>query len=335
MNYPSSLIISFILVFDANYLLSDIMPVNKVSIIPADNGKDWFLPCYQFHNVKFLKISLINTARISFSFSVNDNKNSNTISLHASIGRSLSTRVKALNPMKVGDTQAIYVEPSKKDCQLTQTEYYVRKEYCFSYDPLNPFCDDQKAVYFYASLNNNWVRLSNTAKTFFKDQIGYIHCKVGFIEKVWVNGDKDPHPARGCGIATVFATLCMMDEELNLHDELKSRDVPDRIQYFFNYNKPLQQFIKNDCKRFFGLEMLVEKLSGSHPYSGAYAYFSAAIKSGYNEIFMRNDGAHVTDQLTDYIWRNTDDARDKYDAKTGNFGELVGREKNWWFCDLG
>ena len=80
--------------------------------------------------------------------------------------------------------------------------------------------------------------------------------------------------------------------------------------------------------------MLVEPLRGSHPYSLAYAYFSAAIKSGYNKIFMRNDCAHVTDQLTDYIWRSTDDAKDKYDAKTGNFGELVGREKNWWFCDF-
>ena len=112
--------------------------------------------------------------------------------------------------MKAGDTQVIYVEPSKKDCQLTQTEYYVRKEYCFSYDPLNPFCDEQKAVYFYASSNNNWARLSDTAKNFYKDQIGYIHCKVGFIEKVWVNGDKDPHPARGCGMATVFTTLCII-----------------------------------------------------------------------------------------------------------------------------
>ena len=164
--------------------------------------------------------------------------------------------------MKVGDTQAIYVEPSKKDCQLTQREYYVRKEYCFSFDPLNPFCDEQKAVYFYASLNNNWVRRTDTAKTFYEDQIGYIHCKTGFIEKVWVNGDKDPQPARRCGMATVFTTLCMMDEEVNLHDELKSNGVPGEIQDFFNYNQPLQQFIKKECKRFVGLEMLVELLSG-------------------------------------------------------------------------
>ena len=214
----------------------------------------------------------------------------------------------------------------------------MRKEYCRIYE----------SVYFYASSNNNWVRLSDTDKNVnkdriptieeydnpYKDQIGYIYCKIGFIEKVWVNGDKDPQPARRCGMATVFSTLCMMDEEVNLHDELKSNGVPGEIQDFFNYNQPLQQFIKKECKRFVGLEMLVEPLRGSHPYSLAYACFSAAIKSGYNKIFMRNNGAHVTDELTDYIWRNTDDAKAKYDATTGNVGGVVGKGKNWWFCDF-
>ena len=200
----------------------------------------------------------------------------------------------------------------------------MRKEYCRIYE----------SVYFYASSNNHWVRLSDTAQNFYKEQIGYIYCKIGFIEKVWVNGDKDPQPARRCGMATVFSTLCMMDEEVNLHDELKSNGVPGEIQDFFNYNQPLQQFIKKEGKRFVGLEMLVGTLSGSHPYSGAYAYFSAAIKSGYNKIFMRNNGAHVTDELTDYIWRNTDDAKAKYDATTGNIGGIAGRQKIGGFAIL-
>ena len=140
-----SLVLSFAFtVFNASgrYLLVEVGAEMETIPRTLDNGKHIafksFAHYFYFHQVHWYElvryiynifqryISPI-VPEISFSFSVNDNKNSNTSALHASSGRSLSTRVKGLNPMNVGDTQAINVEPSKKDCQLRQREYYVRK----------------------------------------------------------------------------------------------------------------------------------------------------------------------------------------------------------------
>ena len=196
----------------------------------------------------------------------------------------------------------------------SRTHYFVKKE-LNSYIPLDP--EKNIDVSFYASLDPNFIQIRDTVKTRYKNQIGYISCSTGFINNVWVNdGRKQPINARGCGVATVFTTLCLIDPELNLLPSSK-------IHEAFGRNHRLERTIKKACKRFVGLQMI------ANPLTGAFAYFTAAINSGYKKMLIRNECG----TLKHYKWINTADAKDNYDATTGMIGKIMGREKNWWFCD--
>ena len=181
--------------------------------------------------------------------------------------------------MKIGEIRAFDVDPSKQDtCPLQQKTYYVRKEPC---DHSDKYCDDIEDcigylgnVYFYASLEQKFEKsrdtggykmgVYNTIINRYETQLGYIKCRKGYIEKVWVNSKEEKNPARGCGIAPVFTSLCMVDPELNF---LTDSD----LENFFHgrYAKEYVRAIKKDCRTFLGLFMVAD------PLTGAYAYFSA------------------------------------------------------------
>ena len=228
----------------------------------------------------------------------------------------------AVDHMKTEEIRAFDVDPSKQEkCPLQQKKYYVRKESC---DHSGKYCEFGEdtcisylgTAYFYASLDEKFTRSGDTIMNRYETQLGYIKCRKGYIEKVWVNSEKETNPARGCGIAPVFTSLCMVDPELNFLSD-------SELESFF-YGKYATEYvraIKRDCRTFLGLLMLAD------PLTGAYAYFSAAIKSGYKKMFIFYHGNPKP------VWMYIEDAKKEYDASTGMIGKIWAKASNWWFCN--
>ena len=238
----------------------------------------------------------------------------------------------AVDKMKTDEIRAFDVDPSKSEtCPLQQKTYYVRKEPC---DHSRKYCDDAEDcigylgnVYFYAALEQKFEKsrdtggykkgVHNTIINRYETQLGFIKCRKGYIEKVWVNSEKEENPARGCGIAPVFTSLCMVDPELNfLADDAELGD-------FFHgkYATEYVRAIKKDCRTFMGLFMVAD------PLTGAYAYFSAAIKSGYKKMLIFDFGDLKP------VWMYIEDAKKEYDASTGMIGKTMAKSNDWWFCN--
>ena len=258
----------------------------------------------------------------------------------------MSGRTLAVDPMGAGDIREFHVDSSKKEtCQLRQDNYYVKKDYCHDHpvseSPSMQPCDckgNDCDVFFYASIDNKFEMLQEkgkwkmesygkwekedatlvTERHRYRNDIGYIKCHKGFIDLVAVNDDKDCMwiPARNCGIAPILTSLCMVDPELDM--------LPDSglEQYFVGkYGTELISDIKIRCRRFVGLIM------DADPLKGAYAYFSAALKSGYKKILIGDNYNEPKE------WMSIKNAKEAYDSKTGKIGEIVGKNKIWWFCD--
>ena len=234
----------------------------------------------------------------------------------------ISLRV-AVDHMKTGEIRAFDVDPSKQEtCPLQQKTYYVRKESC---DHSGKYCEFGEdtcisylgTAYFYASLEEKFEKSGDTIMNRYETQLGYIKCRKGYIEKVWVNSEKEKNPARACGIAPVFTSLCMVDPELNfITDDAELGD-------FFSgkYATEYVRAIKKDCRTFMGLFMVAD------PLTGAYAYFSAAIKSGYKKMLIFDFGDLKP------VWMYIEDAKKEYDASTGMIGKTMAKSNDWWFCN--
>ena len=255
----------------------------------------------------------------------------------------ISGRIFAVDPMATGEIREFDVDSSKKEaCQLTTEKYYVRKEYCrrhpISDEPPSKkgkkeYCECELYncdVYFYASLDDKFEVLDRNEREGvlgdkehrYRNDLGYIKCSKGFIEMVWVNNDDDCRwiPARECGIATVFTSLCMVDPELDM--------LPDSgltENFIGRHATKLISDIEKRCRRFVGLVMAAD------PLTGAYAYFSAAMKIGYKKMLVLDDTTTQHPQPSE--WMNTEDAKKEYDSNTGKIGEFGMRDPIWWFCD--
>ena len=224
--------------------------------------------------------------------------------------------------MKTEEIRAFDVDPSKQEkFPLQQKKYYVRKESC---DHSGKYCEFGEdtcisylgTAYFYASLDEKFTRSGDTIMNRYETQLGYIKCRKGYIEKVWVNSKEEKNPARGCGIAPVFTSLCMVDPELNFLTD-------SELENFFHgkYAREYVRNIKKDCKTFIGLFMVAD------PLTGAYAYFSAAMKSGYKKMLVYDYGDLKP------VWMYVEDAKKEYDASTGMIGKIMAKSNDWWFCN--
>ena len=113
-------------------------------------------------------------------------------------------------------------------------------------------------VYFYASLDDKFEMLDQNVrkdvlgdeKHRYRNDLGYIKCRKGFIEMVWLNNDEDCRwiPARECGIATVFTSLCMVDPELDMLPESELTE-----HFIGTHATKLISDIDKRCRRFVGL----------------------------------------------------------------------------------
>ena len=232
-----------------------------------------------------------------------------------------------MNPMDTSEIREIEIEATRTDCKLDPKKYYVKKtrstdeEESSSTEEDSQPGEENTAVYFFAALSPEFIKVSKLLETpsnHYEQQAGYIFCSKGYIEDVRVYGDGDPIDARNCGMGTVLSSLCMNDGELNLMSASK-------IDKKFRNNNKVASTVKKGCKKFIGLTMV------AIPPKGAYAYFSAAISSGYNRMLIKIDSST-------FKWMDTEKARSCYDKTTGQFGEaehpkIEGHGKAWYFCD--
>ena len=113
----------------------------------------------------------------------------------------------------------------------------------------------------------------------FKASIGWISgenqviasaaCSPGWINTV----DVEPF-ARGCGISTILAELCLIDPAVNeLHPSAENSVSNRALSMIINY--PVDaNYVKYYCKAFMGMIMT------SRPVSGAHGYFNLRIQKG-------------------------------------------------------
>ena len=126
-------------------------------------------------------------------------------------------------------------------------------------------------------------------------QIAYAYCNPGEVSQIQVADA--PRDARQCGIATVLTELCLLDpdiyekgEENRAYRLLRNHDVTTM-----------------SCGQAVSLQM------ASDPKSGAYAYFSAASRIGYNKLIV-NWPYLAFDRISVYV---TDHAKRSYNVNTG------------------
>lgn len=227
--------------------------------------------------------------------------------------------------MDMLDIQDIPLDTTtRKKCKLTIDKFYIKKEN----NPFSPGKDDNP--YFFASTNRQFEKTGNPACEelfkddlhcdYYKNQLGYIECKEGYISYVYVTWDEDTIDARGCGISTILTTLCMIDPTLNLLPESK---IKEQFIHKYSNDPTIANSVRKGCKRFIGLTMAAD------PLTGAYAYFNAALdnnKIKYNKMLFKNN-------LGKYKWIKTEKAKECYDEKTGKIGDTEGKRKQWWFCE--
>ena len=130
-------------------------------------------------------------------------------------------------------------------------------------------------------------------------QIAFADCNPGEVDKIQVaeKNKVQPRDARQCGIATVLTELCLLDPDIYEKGE-KNR------AYRLLHSHDVTTM---SCGQAVSLQM------GSDPKSGAYAYFSAASRTGYNKLVVNWPNSDYA-QIAIY---DTDHAKQGYNAETG------------------
>ena len=155
-------------------------------------------------------------------------------------------------------------------------------------------------------------------RTMYVGQVAWAKCTPGKLDKVEVN-DK-PRDARQCGIATVLTELCFLDPDIYQKRERNEA-----------FNILEAHAVEANCKQAVSLAMTAD------PMIGAYAYFSAASRTGYNKLIV-NWPFIDEDKISVY---DTNDAKKSYDAKTGYIESQIccnnekrcdSNKANWVFC---
>ena len=217
-------------------------------------------------------------------------------------------------------------------CPLRVDSYRIKKEYVFV--STDRAIGSEGNMVFFVIDNEEFVLRNDEnfpdafrIRGIYQHEIGYIRCRPGLIEQVWINDGRmsmlNPHyraNARGCGISTILAKLCMKDLQIYAVDnENKALDllIDEGLDYETRRN------VEEHCVKFVGLFMIAE------PPVTAHAYFSAAIESGYDRMLI---------EYCDNRYHNLYDiamARQNYDPNTGNIGQIPSKNKNWYFCQTG
>ena len=153
----------------------------------------------------------------------------------------------------------------------------------------------------------------------YKGQVACAKCTPGRVVKIKVIKD-----ARRCGIATVLTELCFLDPDIHRK--------PERRIYRSAYDILEEHGVETHCKKAVALSMHAD------PMIGAYTYFSAALRSGYNKLIVNWPFPEFA-KISVY---DTADAKKSYDPNTGRIESQIccNNEKqcdaydaDWIFCE--
>ena len=146
---------------------------------------------------------------------------------------------------------------------------------------------------------------------------GSVECCIGDISEVNV----EPN-ARRCGLGTIFATLCLVDTDMNGPDGNVNGHLAGRNQALdlIKGHKDKLEWVKTRCKSFWSLFFAADL-------SAANTYFNAALNSGFTQMLLEDldDGIHGP--------APTGDWKEKYDPKVGLIEKTI-KVSNalWFFC---
>lgn len=267
-------------------------------------------------------------------------------------------------PLMAEEVITMEIHASKKDCKLKfkagkKKLYYIKKVLQKDFLDIDP---DKRITYFFASLSPHFTSSGDQAiDRRYIDQIGNSYAVKGEVMFVDVNMEDKLKPgseteymqrnARNCGVSTALMALNMVDPDLNVMSM-------SRMKKVFRDNRELRVAIRAGCQRFIG--WLVQ----ANPASGAYGYFSAALRTGYNKILIKRDhtkklhgyvinrdhtktlhgedgvfvNARKVRGIRKFRWIDVKKARDCFDHTTGLIGRkghggIQAMNKDWWFCD--
>ena len=170
---------------------------------------------------------------------------------------------------------------TKPGCRLRKKEIIVLKSLQEE--------GEEKYFYFYAVSSapyfDRFVELARSTKTHrYKHQVAYIICSRGWIEQLTVFertlGPGRAENARGCGIGVVLTELCLIDPAIHSMETMGTGSNKQENNGLVILPRELRERVKNECFKIVGMVMNAKTDSGGH------AYFSAAIRMGFNKLIV-------------------------------------------------
>ena len=242
-----------------------------------------------------------------------------------------------VNPLKLGEI--VKLKTGGKNCKLPSNEYFVKKVLTKVIAPDEPH--GYTHFSFVPSLNKEFKqsaqseRPENTVYDYiYENQLGVSLCEPGWLELIEIrtpDGQSSTLDASDCGIATVLTQLCMVDPIINAASAKN-----EALKLFLTKaDCRLSTEVLQKCVNFFGLNMVVggpPDSDGGGPSTGAYAYFSAAKRSGYGIFFIYDEKESKYEEMP------IDDANfgfiPTYPAKIINGDKTIdAHDTEWFFCN--
>ena len=244
----------------------------------------------------------------------------------------------------VHNTETFDVDKSKALCTFAPTTYKVLKEKLIGRKTYNFFAVN--------NLHHKVDRRDSMYRRYHK-QIGYATCLHGWIDMVSVV----PY-AQNCGIATVLTELCLIDPNINKNiqgnravKEIFRRNIEETFSLESRTDdkmvRDVANHLRDHCSHLVGLEMKAK------PLKGAYAYFSAAKRMGYQYMVVqfydharkrRSNPNSETPCGQKFKYYEVEVAQGLFDPNTGNIEDPIedidpegstsgsGDRAKWYFC---
>ena len=264
------------------------------------------------------------------------------------------TSIKCMIVLKTGEMATISLVRDKPGCRLGIDSYEIIKR-----EDMDK--NDEKEVNFYAIQGKELEELVEDDETKkiggedddvynredrYKNQLGRITCKPGWIEYVRVNDN-----AQGCGLGTVLTEMCMIDPVLTRND-VKSNLVYKKLKANFKKEGRQEAFshLETRCNSLIGLEMAAKPVKGpdgDDVHAGAFAYFKAAMQMNYHFMVVE-DGPNAPNYKKLAAKKDppesecektiryypVEDAKKLYSSATGDIEGFKGsgQKAKWYFC---
>ena len=241
-------------------------------------------------------------------------------------------------PMEEGESRVFRIsqlrfnnasQPGKVTCGLNSKTFTVKKVKKVQTDYQGDFFN----FFFYAiSGINEFNEIQNGNETHkFESEVAFIRCRHGWLSYLEVKKNRlgvvSQESARGCGIGIVLTELCFIDPDIN------NMNTGNYALPKLEDDPQTNQLVKDNCLKVIGLMMLAD------PVAGARAYFSAAIRLGYEKLII--DPMSRRSSGSKFKIYDTKVAKENFDPNTGRIDPCCKETErcntvltNWFFCEI-